>query len=97
MRGSFFERVPILRIIVCLGLFWGHLLMEPPPSPMFCASPSRLGCVAPLDDLELGITGFKARSSAPEQPALAHVAGEWFEAAWAQLPQGACLVDMETW
>jgi len=55
-----------------------------------------LGCVAPIDDIELGITTFSARSLAPPQPALAHIHDAWYESAWAQLPQGACLVNAST-
>ncbi|CAE7556726.1 pss1 [Symbiodinium sp. CCMP2592] len=62
----------------------------------FAGEKYMLGCVAPADDTELGLTTFRARRQSPEQPSLSHVSEDWYEAAWSQLPQGACFVDAGT-
>lgn len=62
----------------------------------FAGQKYMLGCVAPADDTELGITTFRARRHSPEQPRLAHVNEDWYEAAWSQLPQSACFVDADS-
>mmetsp|Transcript_20148 Transcript_20148/g.19393 ORF Transcript_20148/g.19393 Transcript_20148/m.19393 type:complete len:264 (-) Transcript_20148:371-1162(-) len=54
-----------------------------------------LGCFGPHDDIELGITSFRAtRKLPPALDSLTNVTDTWYEAAFKQLPFATTLVDV---
>ena len=55
-----------------------------------------LGCFCPIDDVELGITKFRARRLAPELVPLPHVSTGWYESAFEQLPHAMLIADATT-
>jgi len=52
-----------------------------------------LGCFCPIDDVELGITKFRARPLPPELPPLHHVPDSWYAAAMEHLPHGLLITN----
>jgi hypothetical protein len=54
-----------------------------------------LGCFAPHDDVELGITTFRASQLPPPTEDLAHVPLAWYNEAFRQLPLSTILTDGE--
>lgn len=53
-----------------------------------------LGCFGPRDDIELGITSFRAGQLPPELDSLQEVTDSWYETAFMQLPMATALVDI---
>jgi len=54
-----------------------------------------LGCFGPHDDIELGITTFRATMLHPVLDPIQHVPDDWYKAAFQQLPLATTLVDLE--
>lgn len=54
-----------------------------------------LGCFGPHDDIELGITSFRATVLPPALDPIQNVPDDWYKAAFQQLPLATILVDLE--
>mmetsp|Transcript_1636 Transcript_1636/g.3102 ORF Transcript_1636/g.3102 Transcript_1636/m.3102 type:complete len:266 (+) Transcript_1636:84-881(+) len=54
-----------------------------------------LGCFSPFDDLELGVTSFRAGRLQEELEEPAHVETEWFEAAFKHLPNATAIITAD--
>mmetsp|Transcript_75 Transcript_75/g.169 ORF Transcript_75/g.169 Transcript_75/m.169 type:complete len:267 (-) Transcript_75:180-980(-) len=52
-----------------------------------------LGCFSPFDDLELGVTSFRAGKLQDELEEPAHVEPEWYEAAFKHLPNPTAIIS----
>eukprot|EP00466_Bigelowiella_natans_P004412 jgi/Bigna1/69743/fgenesh1_pg.9_\ len=52
-----------------------------------------LGCFSPFDDLELGVTSFRACRLPQQQQELEHLPEGWYESVWKHLPNAALIVD----